>query len=529
MYSIYLSLLNYSYSMQSDRKVKVFLHTSCVMDNDLERLFSSSRIRSRFCFILMNDCYYETKLLTKSRIDNIGKNAQLILKSCARYIDGNMREHYRFHKASGKPNIIQRLHPSKNNEYIFAFYNPSAAEEFLLNTVPSAKESKEAMIKSIDLSPMNHIKILTFNKQLNNRIDYEYSYTSPVPLTAFTIENFSKWKLWRAPQAVNVSPGDRTDECEVFYINLPSQDKVLAISREQFADKCIAYGGHAKIYSVENCEELRGKVLKIFNNKYRSAGNKKNSSIVRNYLLELKEYKKIFGDRIALPDAIITDEKGEVVGFVMKYFENLTTVNHLSVVNAKNLMIDMAHYAPETKSRELALLLLEMSLFQLKMTDISYTNICCTEEKHIVIVDADSIESRSFIFSQYFITPTFTNRRLITKNNNLTLGKTPTRSLHFSDIYSDFSFAVMLYYLYYTNSPLDMNGKNYEITYPNWKIAKEKGITSVTRNRIQAPQPLKMQWESGIIPEKRRLSFVNHFSGDTIYTIGQWIDVLDLE
>ncbi len=507
MYSIYDSLLNYSYSAQTDYKIKVFLHTSCVLDSRLAVLFASKRIRNRFCFFLMNDTYCEVRLLRKSRIGDIGKNAALILENCTRYIDGNLRHHY--HYIDGKPYITERLSPSRDNEYIFVFYNPSAAEEFILNTAPSKEAEKVASINNIDLSPLDSIKILAFNKKNDGTVDNRYSYITPMRLSAFSYENLSRWKLRPSPYVVDVSPGDSTENCEKFFIKGIFGDKKALVFKSQLTDRGLG-GGHADIYTVNNCTELKGKALKIFKRKYKS-------EIIREYLMNLKTYNSLFSDRIAFPEGVVTDEKDEVVGFVMKFFD-LNTVSRLDVI--KNEKSILKYEDSRKRAADLSLLLLEMSLFQLTMTDISYLNICIDKKGEMIIVDADSIESRDFIFNQYFVTSKFAHRNLI-------INRTAGRTKHFPDIYVNFSYSVMLYHLYFINSPLELNGKDKSIKHDNWEIAKRRGITSVTEEKICSPEPLDRLWTE--MTPRQRKSFVSHFSGNTIYTVGQWLDVLGLE
>ena len=503
MYSIYDSLLNYSYSMKSEYKTKVFLHTSCVLDSRLAELFVSKRIRNRFDFFLMNDTYCEVRMLRKSHIGNIGRNAALILKSCSRYIDGNLRYHYHLHNS--RPYITERLLPSPDNEYIFVFYNPSAAEEFILNTTPSEEKRTGALLNNIDLSALDSIRILAFNQKLDGSVDFRYSYTAPVRLSTFRYENLSEWKLRPEPRIVNVSPAGSTEGYKKLCIKGLFGDKKAVISKSRLTHH--DRGGLADIYTVNNCTELKGKAIKIFKDKCKS-------DIMKEYLMSLKIYNDIFGDRIAFPEGVVTDEQGDIIGFVMKFFDNINTVRGLDVIRGTQSILK--YEDSQKRAADLSLLLLEMSLFQLTMTDISHSNICFDKSGRTVIVDADSIETRNYIFNQYLVNPKFAHRNLIMHRKSV-------RAYHFPDVYVNFSYAVLLYQLYFINSPLEHNKSDY----PEWDTAKKYGISSVTEEKICSPSPLNKLW-SEMTPDFRK-SFVSHFSGNTIYTIGQWLDILKLE
>ncbi len=511
MLSIYSSLLNRIYAHGGKMKTHVVLHSSCVLDGEMDKLFSDSLISNFYTFYMFEDSRYEALLLRKSKIGSISRNAHLLTANTEVFEGINLRDCYGKKRTVYK--IIDMFSPSAENRTVFAFCDPSAAEEFVTNVVPGVREKFEAVNNNIDYSGYEHLSILCFN-YFGGALDIGSSYTSPLKLKYFSAGNFDLWHMREKPQIINTvdTNGFSTEMSQFFYIN---GNKIACVSRKSL--KRIYQGSFAEIYEIDGVDELKGKLIKILK-------NPPSDENFARYISGLSRFRRIFGDRIAFPEAAVYDEKSRFCGFMMSKADCFQLNDLPDYVGFRDFdsdrieshLLECGRYASE-----IALLLLEMRLFGLSMTDISGRNICFRKKDNSVfLVDADSIEFQGFIFGEWFCTPGYSCENI---------SRCGKREYYFLANFMEFSLSVLLFRLYFRSNPLVNNGADFDTDYEDWKQALQSPfkINKISSDSAYLARLPEKVWCKSFSDEQRR-AFIKSFNDEKIYTIGQWIKILDL-
>ncbi len=510
MISIYTSLLDHIYANSGKSKIHVVLHSSCVLDKELDRLFSDKLISSFYTFHMFEDSRYEALLLRESKIGSIAHNARLLTADTAVFGNINLRDCYGKDK---NYRIIDRFRPSASNQTIFVFCEPSAAEEFVTNVVPGAREKAAAVNYNIDFSGYEHLSILCFN-YFGGALDIRNSYTAPIKLKYFSAGNFELWHMRETPKIINTLYANSfsTKDSQRFLIDC--DNKIAAVSRSGL--KSIYQGGFAEIFEITGVSELEGKLLKILKNPPADKNFER-------YLARLSEFKSIFADRIAFPEAAVYDEKNRFCGFMMSKAEcrPLNSLNdYVGLKDFDEELIDRHLLECSRYASDLALLLLEMRVFGLSMTDLSGRNICLKRDNSIFMVDADSIELQGFVFKEWFCTPGYSCENI---------SRCGEREYYFPVNFTEFSLAVLLFRLYFRSNPLVNNGADFETDYEDWRQAMQSifRINKITSESAYLAQLPEKVWCDSFSREQKR-AFIKAFNDDKIYTVGQWIKILNL-
>lgn len=514
MHSLFRSLLNDSYLLPSDKKTSVFLHTSCVLDDSLKYIFSSSLIRSKYNFYVTDDCYHELTLLkNRSEIRKFSSNAEIILRFSLRAKDINIRELYGFYHPYNSV-LARKLKPSAENPYVFIFCNGAAAEEFICNTVPDRRSKNYSYFSGKELSALNNVKILYFNIKENGSQEVSLMYTAPVRLSTFNRETIDRWHLRMRPCRIDLfSDDDYLDE-NGNIANISNNILIRDIEMKTLKSvdahrlKVYSWGGMAYIYNVDGIPELSDSVVKIFKKKHRDPE-------IEKYIRYIAGYKYIFKNRISLPEAIVYDSKGEFIGFTMKRLPDAEKLEN----------VDSTDFEQSRESAaDLSLLMLEMRLFQLEMNDISGTNFSKTADNRIIMYDPDSVECRKYIFNKYFITKRYSHKDMLYKRcSNKNNENEYFRPIH----YNDFSYSVLLFQTFILYNPLDNNYTEESDNYSDWIEAFEKGLISISENSSKFSVNSNDVWLNKMSLAQRK-AFIAHFSFKRVFTIGQWLGLMNI-
>ncbi len=521
MLSIYRSLLNHAYAYSGKSKIGVVLHSSCVLSDELEEMFRDRIICAIYDFYVFEDSFYELSLFRHSRISGISANAALIIERVKKFENYNVRDCYGKIGDSGVYNIIRAFRPGEDNSFIFVFCDASSADEFVMNVIPDDTEIGRAVDNNVNYKVYDYLSILSFDVSIDG-IDAAHSHSAPVPLSAFSRNKPELWKMRQEP-TVLIRESDEEldfDKLNRFYIYEPFNGKRKAQIPKKNIEVTFS-GNHARFCTVKGFSEYENKLLKIFKKPSKSKE-------FYAYIEKLIRYNRLFADRIALPEAIVyasdMNEEIHLVGFVMPH-KRCTQVKNLFMDPMQKDMSDdffdsyigcCRKYAAQT-----ALLLAEMRLFGLSMTDVSGANICIDDDKdNIYMVDADSIEPEGFVFKRWIYTPGYGYKGIF---------NAPQRKYYYPIYLSEFSFAVLLFNIYFRSSPLENNGRNHDRKYANWKEAYEsfERVNCVTMYDAWLHPVLKKLWCEKFSDESR-ISFLKTFNEDKIYSLGQWVKILSL-
>lgn len=517
MYSILRSLLNHSYLMPEGVVTTVFFHTSCVLDSTLKQLSESKYLRSKYKFLITDDCYHEITLLkNRSKIKRIAENAGILIGLCERAEKLNLRNLYGFFKSDYSSVLTKILMPNEKRPYIFVFYNGTVAEEFVNHTLPNDEIRNHMRYKAINLSGLDHVRILLFNKNEDLSVNTDYIYSAPVRLSAFGQLSTKCRRFRKPPRVIELSDEPYLSDDGVFlsdeskiYLKYIGSGKIQVVNIKDL--KKYQWGGTAYVYHI-NVPGFEKKVAKIFK-------KKRNDPAVTEYLKYMSGFKDMFGNRLVLPEAFIYNSKNEFIGFTMNYLEHAIRVK----------CIDQTDFLQsKERTAQLSLLMLEMRLFQLEINDISDTNFSIMNDR-VMFFDPDSIESRNFIYSRPLYNKNFAHPDLLEHGY-----KKSFRPIRFND----FAYSVILFQLFILYHPLEKNRISDDSDdYKDWLEAKE-GIKCISLDSTRFVAYSDTIWLRYFSDEQRKF-FLSSFDFDPqkllkacsvkIPTIGQWLGLFNIK
>lgn len=496
MYSIYYSLRNYA-GICPVRKTTVFLHTSCVLDHSLERLFSSDELLKQYDLYVTDDCYYELVALSRySVVDSIKEAAELIIQYCKRAENINMRELYGYNRTAERTNLSVKLNLYEKNQYIFVFYDGGAAEEFVLNVVDSVGRGgvfREA-VSGRD-NTLDFCRILYFDKNYFKEHSLSNMIFAPVRLTAFAEAGQYLRVFRKEPQRVQ-----STERTPVMYLDGDIYIRYPGAGEERISGsdlEWVSFGGNADIFRFRKDCYHDPYAIKVISTTGIDEAR-------RQSLLYLSRYSGLLTN-ITLPLALVYDDSDRCIGYLMRYLEGGGTI----FSEQENLT------AERTKriAGQLSALLLELRLFQLEMNDISLGNFYVSGGK-LYMLDSDSLDSRRFQLDAELHTPRFAHK-------DVGLAKTG----FFRDRRcNDFSYAVLLFEMYIKITPLRIRREQID----DWNMMFEHGFVHYTPDGAPGACTRAAKAWMNHLSRAQRCMFCDEFSFVSNYSIGQWVKGLEL-
>lgn len=455
--NIMVSTLREFFGTRRNRRITVILDTGVLLADDLDNFFGS--LTDNVSVRIPLNCWMEIDFLRKySNFDGIRRKAE------------NIRSLYstgRWKKAPSVNNILANpkgLFGCFNTDVIlFVFCEPLAAEEVSrrIGTV----------------SNMHYVVISPFDScSLYPPHDMGEHYVLPCsPLRNTTVGvRFTENSVFSVDERRNIQGRDLTE-----IRNIRGRD--LTEIRE---------GGEAVLFS---CQSFPDKLIKIF--KYTPGRS------MTNKLVFLQKYESLFRN-CALPIGLVY-HKGKCVGYTMK------RINGDTMQQFKN------REPNETEKlniiRKLFVLLLEMRIMSILVTDISNCNILI-ENENPVLIDCDSMQccifpggGVTFPFGHPEVTPDFNYSKMRSHE-------------HFN-----YSVAVMLWQLLLEwDNPYTQNGRDcrscssVDSSFPFTVSGMVDGITT-SEGKLE-------RWQS--LPESLREAFCKTFNMEKSYSIGEWFELL---
>ena len=350
--NILTSVQNFRMTHGNER-IMVVLHTSCVLEptDSLRALAALPDVK----YTVPNSVFYELQVLRCSSNMKLRTNSEIILSDICRFhaLSCDTEQFYDSAASHIDPASIH------NGPVIFAFYDAGAAEEFVMHTV-SRRPDK--------------LYIYFFDPYGYNR-----QYLIPQPLSAFDAND-----LFRNPFR-KVTPVNGTEPCTVnplfrntLYLGRKSSYGFSrTVNGTKFKLLTGGIGGEAEVFTSP---ELPDKVIKIYS-AYRPTPEKVEK------LENLAELgRRINSDRIAMPVDLIFDENNTCLGFTMKRVTGETLRN--IILNEKWDRFDRSAVI-----RNLSLLMLELRLYQINISDLSANNVLIGPHSEVFIIDCDSFET----------------------------------------------------------------------------------------------------------------------------------------
>lgn len=350
--SLLTAIRNFTLTHPLER-VMVVLHTSCVLESteDLQALATLPDVK----FTVANSVFYELQLLKFSSNMKLRVNADILLSRICRFhaLSCDIEQ---FYDSAASP-----IDPVTVNAgpVVFAFYDAAAAEEFVMHTVSRA---------------MNRLFLYFFDPYGYNR-----QYLVPQPLSSF-----GDMDLLRHPFR-KVTPVNGSDPCTVN----PLFQETLYLGRKnsygfnrtvdgtKFKLLTGGIGGEAEVFTSP---ELPDKVIKIYS-AYRPTPAKVEK------LENLAELgRRLHSDRLAMPVDLIFDGDDSCLGFTMR---------RVTGEPLRNIMLNESwnRYDRTAVIRNLSLLLLELRLYQINISDLSANNVLIGRSNEVYVIDCDSFET----------------------------------------------------------------------------------------------------------------------------------------
>ena len=468
--SILSSVRNFRLT-HAQEHVMVVLHTSCVLEatDDLRALTALQDVK----FTVSNSVFYELQVLKFSANMKLRVNADIILTQICRYhaLSCDIEDFY--------DSAVNHIDPISvnNGPVIFAFYDAGAAEEFVLHTASRA---------------MHNLYLYFFDPYGYNR-----QYLIPQPLSSF-----NEADLMRQPFR-KVTPVNGTDPCTVN----PLFKSTLYLGRKNsygfnrtvngtlFKLLTGGIGGEAEVFTSP---ELPDKVIKIYS-AYRP--NAAKTEKLEN-LAELG--RRINSDRIAMPVDLIFDEKNTCLGFTMR---------RVSGEPLRNIILNESwdRFNRTAVIRNLSLLILELRLYQINISDLSGNNVLIGPNNEVFIIDCDSFET--FKHPGGGATPPYVHPDI---DSALMFDR-------FREPYQiNFAFAVLLFQclLGWQNPLTQLNMSSAD---PTWGTAE---FPYEADNDLNAAPAKYARWME--LNDTTRQAFADEFHFRRWHNIGAWIRALKL-
>ena len=468
--SIFSSIQNFC-ATHAGESVLAVLHTSCVLEStdDLRELAEMRNVK----FTVANSVFYELQVLKFSSNMKLRVNAEVILSQICRYhaLSCDIEQFY-----DSAANHIDPV-TVHNGPVVFAFYDAGAAEEFVMHTVSRA---------------MHRLFLYFFDPYGYNR-----QYLVPQPLSSF-----SEIDLIRNPFR-KVTQINGTDPCTVnplfkstLYLGRKSSYGFSrTIDGTKFKLLTGGIGGEAEVFTSP---ELPDKVIKIYS-AYRPTAAK--TEKLEN-LAELG--KRIQSDRLAMPVDLIFDEKNACLGFTMR---------RVSGEPLRNIILNESwnHFDRTAVIRNLSLLILELRLYQINISDLSGNNLLIGRSNEVYIIDCDSFET--FKHPGGGATPPYVHPDI---DSALMFDR-------FREPYQiNFSYAVLLFQclLGWQNPLTQLNMGSVE---PTWGTAE---FPYEADNDLNAAPAKYARWME--LNDSTRKAFADEFHFRRWHSIGAWIRALKL-
>ena len=468
--SILSSIRNFI-ATRPDERVMVVLHTSCVLEatDDLRSLAAMRDVK----FTVANSVFYELQVLKLSSNMKLRVNADLILTHLCRFhaLSCDTEEFYDSAAVHIDPVSIH------GGPVIFAFYDAGAAEEFVLHTV--TRDPGKLYLYFFD------------------PYGYNRQYLIPQPLSAF-----SETELLRHPFR-KVTPICGTDPCTVN----PLFKSTLYLGRKnsfgfnrtvdgtRFKLLTGGIGGEAEVFTTP---ELPGRVIKIY-----TAFRPTDAKVEK--LENLAELgRRIRSDRLAMPTDLLFDERNACLGFIMP---------QVTGEPLRNIILNESwnRFSRTAVIRNLSLLLLELRLYQINISDLSGNNVLIGRSNEVYIIDCDSFET--FKHPGGGATPPYVHPDI---DSALMFDR-------FREPYQiNFSYAVLLFQcLLGWQNPLTQRNMGSEE--PTWGTAE---FPYEADNDLNAAPAKYARWME--LNDTTRQAFADEFHFRRWHSVGAWIRALKL-
>ena len=468
--SIVSSVNNFKLTHPAEQ-IMVVLHTSCVLEStvDLRALAAMQDVK----FTVANSVFYELQVLKFSSNMKLRINADLILSQICHFhaLSCDIEQFYDSAVMHIDPVSIHR------GPVIFAFYDAGAAEEFVLHTASRG---------------MYNLYIYFFDPYGYNR-----QYLIPQPLSSFDVNELMAHPFRR------VIPVNGTDPCtvnplfcETLYLGrMNASGFNRTVNGTKFKLLTGGIGGEAEVFTSP---ELPDKVIKIYS-AYRPTAEKTDK--LENLVLL---GKKLNSDRIAMPIDLIFDNRNNCLGFTMR---------RVTGEPLRNIFLNESwnRYNRTAVIRNLSLLMLELRLYQINISDLSANNVLIGSSNEAFIIDCDSFET--FKHPGGGATPPY--------------GHPDIDLVYMFDRFREpyqinFAYAVLLFQclLGWQNplTQLNMNSSD-----PTWSTAEFP--YEANRNLNAAPKKFARWME---LNSSTREAFADEFHFRRWHSIGAWIRALKL-
>ncbi len=449
--------LNRFCANHADKQIAVLFHTSTILNSlaQLQEFFSNQR-SNVYAFIPEN-CVYELKLLAKcSSFPKYREKASFLLEHCSTTNAWAYRDICKFKDVF--------LKSYQSDIAVFVFFEPAAASAF-----------------SEQLGSVPDVYIL-------NCDPYNRKCTNCTPVFSGTRIDRVCFSL-RSTELTECTKGAKQ-----FTVRDGMGKTVATLATNEL--KKFHSGGEAVLYTTP---ALPGKVVKIFN-------RVPNKNMVRKFIQLLPLSAKIVG--CVLPEALLYCND-VCVGYIMK---------KLNGSDLGSAMSDFSDAQRKQLVRDVSVILLELRLTQILVTDISSGNVYIDANDRICFVDCDSMEmycfpggGTTYPYGHPDVTEDYFYNKL-------------RKPEHFN-----FSYAVLLFHLLLgIENPLIQKGLGDED--PQWKKHKfpyanqnGKGVCAPGTTANERKLAVWCQQSEAV-----REGFVGVFNFQTTYDIGEWIKMIGI-
>lgn len=469
-------------------KIGIFLHTSVVLETkaNFDAMISFSR-NYNVKFWLPENCYYELRLLSLySSKESLKNKAARIIEAIGSNIAWSYNDMYK-----RKERVPYKHHYNKG---LFVFYEPTVACEFSKKF--SSSKNDQNFVLSFDpyyavcaeTEENKHIYISDRGRGFLGASDIYISKAGKeMPCRCIPLNN-----------TVNLQNKKDT----VFHIKNADNKTVLELTKADL--KFMDYGGEGEIFTTP---KLPGQCVKIYDKFCPSEHTEKK-------LKFLMFYDGQLAGGVFPTNLIYCGD--HCVGFVMKKCsgKNLrTTLNNpqyqspILCNNSKRLEL----------IKRISAVLLEMRINQISVSDLSLNNIFILNDGSIKMIDTDSMEVLRYPGGG--VTPPFGHPEVTSECFYKKLRTSEQKN---------FSYAVLLFNILFgvTQHPLmqaDLDNPEWKkdpFPYTNKRWSRKGCVAFGARVN---PEKLR-QWQA--LPEGIRKGFIETFSFNSTYDIGDWIKYL---